>query len=139
VSGRPDRVGHEQLQRRVLSLVLAGDSSDLVRRIPASVERFFTTQVGEATTALRGRKVVVPLPEPDLAAPGMRPAKALPQSRSAHVRRWNGNGANRRDVPVGDGDRAFLRRRAASGRDRDGEGPDRYRRWLRRTSGYTGY
>ncbi|WP_063043375.1 PucR family transcriptional regulator [Nocardia pseudovaccinii] len=67
----------EQLPHRVLSVVLCGNSEDLLRRVPAAVERFFTMQVPEAITALRGREVVVMLPEPDLDKPrAMRLANA---------------------------------------------------------------
>lgn len=59
----------ELLPHRVLSIVLAGGSDELLRRVSTAVERFFTTQVPEAITAVRGPEVVVVLPEPDLAKP----------------------------------------------------------------------
>lgn len=60
----------EQHPHRVISLVVHGNcEDDRATTASASVARFFTTQTPEAITALRGREVVVLLPEPEGSAP----------------------------------------------------------------------
>lgn len=69
----PDEVrrwaGHlgfeEGREHRVLSIVLVSrrESTELTRRMSGVVERFFTTQVPQAITAVRGTEVAVVLPE----------------------------------------------------------------------------
>lgn len=73
----------EQYQHRVVSVVLLdGCGGEDVVRVLAAVERFFTTQIPAAITALRDREVVVVLPEPNPAAP-----RALPLAKQciAHI------------------------------------------------------
>jgi hypothetical protein len=52
-------------EHRVLSIVMNGDgqSNELTRRITEAVERFFTTRVPQAITAVRETEVAVVLPE----------------------------------------------------------------------------
>ncbi|HEY2638542.1 MAG TPA: hypothetical protein VGI66_01475, partial [Streptosporangiaceae bacterium] len=55
---------------RVLSIVAdCRGEDDLTRRVLTATERFFTAQVPEAITAIRGDEVVIVLPEPDPASP----------------------------------------------------------------------
>ncbi|MCT7660667.1 PucR family transcriptional regulator [Mycobacterium deserti] len=56
----------EHRKHRVVSVVVvdASDGEDAAR-LPAAVARFFNTQAPDAITALRGREVVVVLPEQD--------------------------------------------------------------------------
>lgn len=73
----------EQHQHRVVSIVvLDACGSEELARAPVSVERFFTTQTPEAIIALRGREVVVVLPELDATAPR---ALRLAQQCVAHI------------------------------------------------------
>jgi sugar diacid utilization regulator len=56
----------EQHHHRVVSVVaLETRDSSHATHVPAAVERFFTSQAPDAITALRGREVVVVLPELD--------------------------------------------------------------------------
>jgi sugar diacid utilization regulator len=75
----PDEVrrwaGHlgfeEGREHRVLSIVVGSrrKSTELTRRMSGVVERFFTTQVPQAITAVRGTEVAVVLPEAEPVSP----------------------------------------------------------------------
>jgi sugar diacid utilization regulator len=59
----------EHHQHRVVSIGLLDSCGKDLARVSAAVEQFFTTQMPEAITAIRGREVAVVLPELDIAAP----------------------------------------------------------------------
>ncbi|MCE0767746.1 helix-turn-helix domain-containing protein [Pseudonocardia kujensis] len=79
---------HEDTPHRVLSIVLDIDDNELTGRICVAMERFVTTRVPEAITAVRGREVAVVVPEPD---PAVRRAEQLAHTCVEHAPHLLGN------------------------------------------------